>query len=93
MERYFLTDDEYIALNDVASDSHMDYWFYLVGDYEKGDYVIDLENDDEIMDFKEAIYQLYEGIVEPTWTNIGKENQNTLIELSYKLFGENIINA
>lgn len=83
-ERYFLTDAEFNALIEISSNSHMDAWFDLVSDKENGDYVIDLESN-MILDFKQAIEWLADGIVEPTWSEISSDYREAIIGLLKKL--------
>lgn len=90
--RYFLTDKEYNALQEVSAISKMDTWFWLISDHKKGDYVVDSENGN-IMNFKDAVHTLFEGITDYDWNLLKPEYREELISLSYKLFGENCIDV
>lgn len=58
-----LTSDEYNGLNQIASKTKMDCWFYILEEENK-DVILDLENNKKLS-IEEGVSQLMEGIVEP----------------------------
>lgn len=78
-----LTDDEYNALNQIASKTKMDCWFYILEEDEH-DVILDLENNKKLS-LEKGISQLMEGIVDPL-TEYGLSDEKR--EAVEKLFEE-----
>ena len=81
-----LTTDQYNALMFITSETKTDCWFcvetFTNNDGIKEDLVRDLENDDEIMRWDVALYQLYDAIDALGFdTKITKEHARALVEL------------
>ena len=78
-----LTGDEYNALNQIASKTKMDCWFYILEEDER-DVILDLENDKKLS-LEEGISQLMEGIIDPLTEYGLSEKEREAVE---KLFEE-----
>jgi len=78
-----LTGDEYNALNQIASKTKMDCWFYILEEDER-DVILDLENDKKLS-LEEGISQLMEGIIDPLTEYGLSEEEREAVE---KLFEE-----
>ena len=59
-----ISDYVYNGLNKIASKTKADCWFFLKLDETGNDVVFDLENNSE-MEWKDALYQLAESMVDP----------------------------
>lgn len=78
-QKSFLTNEEAVALDRIATKSKMDCWF-SIRTYEDGDLIYDLEND-KPMALEDGIGQLTEGIVDgPEFYGL---TFNEVLELNY----------
>lgn len=82
MERR-LTGDEYNGLNQIASKTKMDCWFYILEEDDR-DVILDLENGKKLS-IEAGVSQLMEGIVDPLTEYGLSDEERTAVE---KLFDE-----
>lgn len=78
-----LTGDEYNGLNQIASKTKMDCWFYILEEDER-DVILDIENNKKLS-LEEGISQLMEGIIDPLTEYGLSEEERDAVE---KLFEE-----
>lgn len=86
---YNLTDTQWNALQRLSSVSHMDVWFCLEHN-DKGDYVIDLDNEGKKISFKSALTDLFGGMTDLDWLSLTREYKNALRELSTEVLKEDL---
>ena len=82
-----LTGDEYNALNQIASKTKMDCWFYILEEDER-DVILDLENDKKLS-LEEGISQLMEGIIDPLTEYGLSEEEREAVEKQFEEINSN----